>query len=39
MYLISPGSIEGKTRITMMLDNDVLVSYRRADAQGIGYRL
>ena len=30
---------KGKTRITMMLDNDVLVTYRaKAEAQGIGYQ-
>ena len=30
---------KGKTRITMMLDNDVLVTYRaKAAAQGIGYQ-
>jgi predicted DNA binding CopG/RHH family protein len=30
---------KGKTRITMMLDNDLLVTYRaKAEAQGIGYQ-
>jgi uncharacterized protein (DUF4415 family) len=29
----------GKTRITIMLDNDLLVSFRaKADAEGIGYQ-
>lgn len=30
---------KGKTRITIMIDNDVLASFReRAEAQGIGYQ-
>jgi uncharacterized protein (DUF4415 family) len=30
---------KGKTRITIMLDNDLLVAFRaRADAQGTGYQ-
>jgi uncharacterized protein (DUF4415 family) len=30
---------KGKTRITIMLDNDVLVTYRaRAEALGVGYQ-
>ena len=30
---------KGKTRITIMLDNDVLMAFRaRADAEGIGYQ-
>ena len=30
---------QGKTRITIMLDNDVLSSFReRAEAEGIGYQ-
>lgn len=30
---------QGKTRITIMLDNDVLVTYRaRAAAEGVGYQ-
>jgi uncharacterized protein (DUF4415 family) len=30
---------KGKTRITIMLDNDVLVTYRaRAAAEGVGYQ-
>lgn len=33
------GEAKGKTRITIMLDNDVLVSFRaRAEAEGIGYQ-
>jgi predicted DNA binding CopG/RHH family protein len=30
---------KGKTRITMMLDNDLLVAFRaKAEAEGIGYQ-
>lgn len=30
---------EGKSRITIMLDNDVLMAFRaKADAEGIGYQ-
>jgi predicted DNA binding CopG/RHH family protein len=30
---------KGKTRITMMLDNDLLVTFRaKAEAEGIGYQ-
>lgn len=30
---------QGKSRITIMLDNDVLLAFRsRADAEGIGYQ-
>lgn len=30
---------QGKTRITIMIDNDVLTSFReRAEAEGIGYQ-
>ena len=30
---------KGKTRITIMLDNDLLVTFRaKADAEGIGYQ-
>ena len=33
------AEVKGKTRITIMLDNDLLVSFRaKAEAEGIGYQ-
>lgn len=33
------GEVRGKTRITIMLDNDVLEAFRaKAEAQGTGYQ-
>jgi uncharacterized protein (DUF4415 family) len=34
-----PAEVKGKTRITIMIDNDVLTTYRaKADEEGLGYQ-